>query len=148
MQPTRSRRRAVRLRPGRVIGIGTVLMCALAIGVWRGLPVARQAAGTITARLALGSAPLNLLLIANNARGVAADQPLGLGNAAGQADTIILAHIDPASHTIYAIPIPRDALIAQPGWNDLVPKIKTLFFMGDQESPPKGPPCSRLRCSA
>lgn len=99
----------------------------------------RSFAGGVTARIAMGSKPVNILLIANNARGVAASDPLGLGSAAGQADVILLAHIDPGAHAIYAITIPRDALIAQPHWRNVVPKIKTLFFMGDQETPPRGP---------
>ncbi|MDH2909821.1 MAG: hypothetical protein HKL92_05930 [Candidatus Eremiobacteraeota bacterium] len=100
---------------------------------------ARRLAGGVAARLTLGTQPIDILVIANNARGVAANDPLGLGTAAGQADVILLARIDPAAHRIYAITIPRDTLFAQPGWNDPVPKIKTLFFMGDQDSPPKGP---------
>ena len=99
----------------------------------------RQYAAGVGARLTMGVHPLNVLLIANNARGVTADNPLGLGSAAGQADVIVLAHLDPAAHTIYAITIPRDALIAQPRWHNTVPKIKTLFFMGDEERPPHGP---------
>jgi LCP family protein required for cell wall assembly len=99
----------------------------------------RQMVGPGIARLAMGDQPMNVLLIANNARDVAADDPLGLGTAAGQADVILLAHLDPAAHTIYAITIPRDALVAQPHFQDSVPKIKTLFFMGDEETPPRGP---------
>jgi LCP family protein required for cell wall assembly len=99
----------------------------------------RQYAGGVVAGLAMGNQPTNILLIANNARGVAADDPLGLGSAAGQADVILLARLDPAAHTIYAITIPRDALVAQPHFQNSVPKIKTLFFMGDEESPPRGP---------
>ncbi len=87
----------------------------------------------------MGSQPVNILIIANNARGVKATDPLGLGSAAGQADVILLAHISPGDHAIYAITIPRDTLVAQPRWHDPVPKIKTLFFIGDQETPPRGP---------
>jgi len=47
--------------------------------------------------------------------------------------------VDPGAHEIYAITIPRDALYAQPRWHNPVPKIKTLFFMGDQETPARGP---------
>jgi LCP family protein required for cell wall assembly len=83
--------------------------------------------------------PVNVLLIANNARDVAANDPLGLGSAAGQADVILLAHFDPATNTVNAITVPRDTLVAQPHWHNTVPKIKTLFFMGDQETPPRGP---------
>jgi len=99
----------------------------------------RQVTGSVTAQITMGSKPMNILLIANNARGVAANDPLGLGTAAGQADVILLARMDPTAHTIYAITIPRDALVAQPHWHNTVPKIKTLFFMGDQETPARGP---------
>ena len=100
---------------------------------------ARQFTGGVAARLSMGSRPMDILLIANNARDVAADKPLGLGSAAGQADVILLARLDPTANTIYAVTIPRDALVAQPLWHNSVPKIKTLFFMGDEESPPRGP---------
>lgn len=100
---------------------------------------AAQLAGSLGARVALGGRAYNILVIANNARDVAANDPLGLGDAAGQADAIVVAHLDPVAHEIDAITVPRDALVAQPGWDDPVPKIKTLFFMGDQEQPPKGP---------
>lgn len=93
---------------------------------------------TVT-RATVGSRPLNILVIANNARGVTANDPLGLGTAAGQADVMMVLHIDPLQRGIWAIPIPRDALIAQPHWRNPVPKIKTLFFLGDQETPPDGP---------
>ncbi|MBV8081454.1 MAG: LCP family protein [Candidatus Eremiobacteraeota bacterium] len=100
---------------------------------------ARQLAGNIAAKVSIGDRPINILLIANNARGVQASDPLGLGTAAGQADVILLARIDPAAHVIHAITIPRDTLVAQPQWHNSVPKIKTLFFMGDEETPRKGP---------
>jgi LCP family protein required for cell wall assembly len=90
-------------------------------------------------QVTVGSRPLNILVIANNARGVAANDPLGLGTAAGQADVMMVLHIDPLERGIWAIQIPRDALVAQPHWRNPVPKIKTLFFLGDQETPPNGP---------
>jgi LCP family protein required for cell wall assembly len=119
--------------------LGIVAALALVLALAFCSKVGRQISGGITARLAMGNRPVNVLLIANNARGVAADDPLGLGTAAGQADVIILARLDPGAHAIYAITIPRDTLFAQPGWNNPVPKIKTLFFMGDQDTPPRGP---------
>ncbi len=81
--------------------------------------------------------PTNILLIANNARG--ASNPLSLGTAAGQADILILVHIDPQKHVVSLISIPRDTLVAMPGWNVPIPKIKTTFTLGLQESPQKGP---------
>lgn len=120
-----------------------VACCAIAIVLFKlAATLVRytpQYAGGIAARLSMGARPMNILVVANNARGVAANDPLGLGTAAGQADVIILARVDPKAHTIYAITIPRDALIAQPQWHNTVPKIKTLFFMGDQLAPPRGP---------
>ncbi len=113
-----------------------IVLFKLAVTLLRNTP---QYAGGIAARLSMGARPMNILVVANNARGVAANDPLGLGTAAGQADVIILARVDPKAHTIYAITIPRDALIAQPQWHNTVPKIKTLFFMGDQQAPPRGP---------
>ncbi|HME82670.1 MAG TPA: LCP family protein [Candidatus Eremiobacteraceae bacterium] len=104
--------------------------------LWRS---SRHWAGGVAARLTMGDKPMNVLLIANNGRDLKASDPLGLGSAAGQADVILLARVDPRAHAIYAITIPRDALIAQPRWHNSVPKIKTLFFMGDQETPPRGP---------
>jgi polyisoprenyl-teichoic acid--peptidoglycan teichoic acid transferase len=121
------------------IVVGCVLIALIGVVLALLSKPGRQYAGGVAARLTMGSRPTNILLIANNARGVAADNPLGLGSAAGQADVILLARLDPAAHTIYAITIPRDALVAQPRWHNSVPKIKTLFFMGDEETPPHGP---------
>ncbi len=121
-----------------VIIICCALVLAAGVYLFASKP-GRQYAGGVAARLTLGDRPTNILLIANNARDVAANNPLGLGSAAGQADVILLAHLDPAAHAIYAITIPRDTLVAQPNWRNTVPKIKTLFFMGDQETPPRGP---------
>jgi len=104
--------------------------------LWRS---GKHYAGGVAARLTMGDRPMNILLIANNGRDLKASNPLGLGSAAGQADVILLARVDPRTHTIYAITIPRDALVAQPHWHNSVPKIKTLFFMGDQQTPPRGP---------
>ena len=123
----------------RTIAAIVTIVLLVVIGlvfVWRS---SKHYAGGVAARLTMGDRPVNILLIANNGRDLAANNPLGLGSAAGQADVILLAHIDPRVHEIYAITIPRDALIAQPRWHNSVPKIKTLFFMGDQETPPRGP---------
>lgn len=123
----------------RVIVVALLLIAAIAVVIMSGTKPGRQIASGIAARISMGGRPLDILLIANNARGVQADDPLGLGSAAGQADVILLARIDPRAHEIYAITIPRDALVAQPRWHNTVPKIKTLFFMGNQETPPHGP---------
>ncbi|MDQ0188979.1 LCP family protein [Alicyclobacillus cycloheptanicus] len=83
------------------------------------------------------SGPTNILLIANNARN--ATNPLSLGTAAGQADILIIAHIDPQKHTVSLISVPRDTLIAMPTWKVPIPKIKTTFTVGLEESPEQGP---------
>lgn len=81
--------------------------------------------------------PINILLIGNNARG--ASGPLSLGKAAGQADILIVAHIDPDTHKVTLISIPRDTLIAMPEWKEPIPKIKSSFELGLQQSPEDGP---------
>ena len=137
---TRLRRTTVRRR--RIAAIWLVLILSILIGVvaWGTLsPWGRQLFGSVATRVALGDHPINILFIANNARDAKVNDPLGLGSAAGQADAIVLAHFDPKEHAIYAITIPRDTLVAQPRWRNLVPKIKTLFYMGDQEKPKRGP---------
>lgn len=85
--------------------------------------------------VAHNSVPQNILLIGNNARD--AKSPLSLGTAAGQADILMVAHLDESGVTL--ISIPRDALIAMPNWRVPIPKIKTAFTIGLQESPAKGP---------
>lgn len=132
-QRNRVRRRALMTILSVIVGVSVSTAILLVLK-----PV-RQVITGVSATLAMGSGPINILVIANNARGVAASDPLGLGTAAGQADVILLARLDPGAHTIYAITVPRDALVPQPHWHNPVPKIKTLFFMGDQETPPRGP---------
>jgi len=81
--------------------------------------------------------PYNILLIGNNARQAAG--PLSLGTSGGQADILMLVHIDPQKHSVTMISIPRDLLIALPQWRDPVPKIKETLFLGLQEGPAQGP---------
>ncbi|GIM46518.1 hypothetical protein DNHGIG_20670 [Collibacillus ludicampi] len=81
--------------------------------------------------------PINLLLIANNARD--ATNPLSLGSSGGQADTLLVVHIDPSKHVVTLISIPRDTLIALPDWDIPIPKIKSVFTLGLQQSPERGP---------
>lgn len=85
----------------------------------------------------VGSKPANILLIANNARN--AKGPLSLGTAGGQADIMIVAHLDPKEHTVTLVSVPRDTLIAMPGWKVPIPKIKTAFTVGLNQSPTEGP---------
>ncbi len=77
--------------------------------------------------------PFNILLIGNNAR--QATGPLSQG----QADILMLAHIDPQKHKVTLISLPRDLLIALPQWRDTVPKIKETLFLGLGEGPAQGP---------
>ena len=81
--------------------------------------------------------PYNILLIGNNARQAAG--PLSLGTSGGQADILMLVHIDPQKHKVTLISIPRDLLIALPQWRDTVPKIKETLFLGLGVSPAQGP---------
>ncbi len=78
--------------------------------------------------------PTNILLIGNNARNPRG--PLDIGTqGGGQADIMMLAHIDPAKHTVELISIPRDTLFAMPQYKITIPKIKSLFFIGAQMNP-------------
>ncbi len=139
------RRRSLRLA---ALTAALLLLAAAALFGFLHTPWGDYASRRVTTQLTVGDHPLNLLVIANNARGVAANRPLGLGSAAGQADVLLVLHVDPMERGIWAIAIPRDALVAQPGWRNPIPKIKTLFFMGDQESPPTGPELTMRSVSA
>lgn len=78
--------------------------------------------------------PTNILLIGNNARNPQGPLDIGAGGG-GQADIMMLAHIDPIEHKITLISIPRDMLFAMPQYNISIPKIKSLFFIGAQLTP-------------
>ena len=78
--------------------------------------------------------PTNILLIGNNARNPQGPLDIGTGGG-GQADIMMLAHIDPEKHTVELISIPRDMLFAMPQYNISIPKIKSLFFIGAQMQP-------------
>ncbi len=80
-----------------------------------------------------GSPEENILLIGNNARNPSG--PLGLGTGGGQADILMVAHVDPKLHKVVLISIPRNVLFAQPQFNNPIPKIKSLFFIGAQMHP-------------
>ncbi|CAA7602423.1 cell envelope-related function transcriptional attenuator common domain protein [Acididesulfobacillus acetoxydans] len=89
--------------------------------------------------------PVNVLLIGNNARDAA--NPLSLGSAGGQADILIVAHIDPDAHVVSLISIPRDTLVAMPNWQEPIPKIKSSFELGLRQSPEQGPAEAMKRVS-
>ena len=96
-----------------------------------------QVSTSIGRQIVSDPGPTNLLLIGNNARD--AKGPLSLGTAGGQADIMIVVHIDPKEHVLSLISIPRDTLFAMPNWNEPIPKIKTMFTLGLQQSPQDGP---------
>ncbi len=81
--------------------------------------------------------PYNILLIGNNAR--RARGPLSLGTSGGEADILMVVHINPKADTTTLISIPRDLLIALPGWRVVEPKVKESFFLGLTQSPQRGP---------
>ena len=78
--------------------------------------------------------PTNILLIGNNARNPSGPLDIGTGGG-GQADIMMIAHIDPKQHKVVLISIPRDMLFAMPQYNISIPKIKSLFFIGAQMTP-------------
>jgi LCP family protein required for cell wall assembly len=129
-QPTPPRRRRHRGRPGpwrvALLSLAAVLVALLAFA---GVEVAvnRQPGEGLLPSLGsaiLGSTPVNVLLIGNNARN--ATSPLSQG----QADLLFVVHVDPARHQVVFISISRDVMVAYPGWDDPIPKIKSAFFMG------------------
>lgn len=79
---------------------------------------------TTMTRVLQGGRQENVLLIGNNARH--ADTPL----APGQADLLYVLHFVPAHHEVVIISIPRDTMVAYPGWQDPIPKIKSALLMG------------------
>jgi LCP family protein required for cell wall assembly len=84
----------------------------------------RQSVTQTVANLLEGGQPENILLIGNNARG--ATTPL----APGQADLLFVVHLDPVHHQVVFISIPRNAMVAYPGYRDPIPKIKSALLMG------------------
>lgn len=72
----------------------------------------------------LGRSAVNILLIGNNAR--KASNPLD----PGQADLSYLVHVEPSSDRAVFVAIPRDMMVAYPGWRDPIPKFKSAFLMG------------------
>jgi LCP family protein required for cell wall assembly len=80
------------------------------------------------------NSPVNILLIGNNARNPVNPLDIGAGGG-GQADIMMLAHIDPKTKHVELISIPRDMLFAMPQYNNPIPKIKTFFFIGAQMQP-------------
>ncbi|MDQ0188975.1 LCP family protein [Alicyclobacillus cycloheptanicus] len=146
---THQRPRANQRRPrkvGRWIGLAIVLIIVIlgfVLGPKTLLDLVlhpKRGAEEVTSQVGggiIGNKPVNILLIANNARD--ASNPLSLGTGGGQADILIVAHVDPATHVVSLISIPRDTLIAMPDYDVPIPKIKTTFTVGLNESPQMGP---------
>ncbi len=125
-----------RLRP-RFIWLVVIVLVLIGAGAYlRSWFTSSSSPGGHVAALST-NVPYNILLIGNNAR--QATGPLSLGTSGGQADILMLVHIDPQQHKVTMISIPRDLLIALPQWRDPVPKIKETLFLGLQEGPAQGP---------
>ncbi len=128
----KSRRRR-RIIAGVTAGIGAVVLGTAIAAVYT--TVKSPGGGGISGffQKIVGAPEENILLIGNNARNPST--PLGLGTAGGQADILMVAHINPAKHQVVLISIPRNVLFAQPQFNNPIPKIKSLFFIGAQMNP-------------
>ncbi len=117
-----------RLNGGRLFGaVAAAVVVAGTVTVLAnrhpGDSVGLSIASTLTSVLE-GGKPENILLIGNNARG--ATTP----TAPGQADLIYVVHFDPQKHLIALLSVPRDTMVAYPGWNNPIPKIKSALLMG------------------
>jgi LCP family protein required for cell wall assembly len=137
--PPRRRRRAAgpgggMRRPNRArlwftafLGVVLAGVAAVAVAVLvnrqPGQSLGQSVDSTLTEVLQ-GGQEENLLLIGNNARD--ASTPL----APGQADLMVVVHFDPRHHTVTLISVPRDALVAYPGYHDPIPKLKSALLMG------------------
>ncbi|MCY0876266.1 MAG: LCP family protein [Firmicutes bacterium] len=128
------RRRALYIGvPIAAIVIGVGVGFAMGGSLVQGIPSALLS--TLTHHDTL-TQPENILLIGNNARNPAG--PLDLssdGEGGGQADIMMIAHIDPIKHQVVLISLPRDAMFAMPQYNNPIPKLKTFFFIGAQLQP-------------
>lgn len=123
-------------RKRRVILAATVSIAVLAGGAAWGFTRTPNGGGNPVTALVAAFQPLrptNILLIGNNARNPKG--PLDIGTGGGQADIMMLAHVDPRQHTVELISIPRDMMFAMPHDNITIPKIKSLFFIGAQMTP-------------
>ncbi|MCL6595186.1 MAG: LCP family protein [Firmicutes bacterium] len=118
-----ARRRRVR-RPVVAAAVAIALGAAAAVAASRhAAPVGRSLARAAASLLAGGRSE-NILLIGNNARDAATP------TAPGMADLLYVVHTDPARREVVVISVPRDTMVAFPGWNDPIPKIKSALLMG------------------
>ncbi|MCY0903036.1 MAG: hypothetical protein OWU32_12810, partial [Firmicutes bacterium] len=129
---TKARRR-------RRIAIASTIAAVVVIGLGAGAALGGQAFTTFIPAIApfiIGTQltqPENILLIGNNARNPVT--PISLGTGGGQADIMMIAHIDPIKHQVVLISLPRDCLFAMPQYSDPIPKLKSFFFIGAQMNP-------------
>jgi len=129
---TKARRR-------RRIAIASTIAAVVVLGLGAGAAFGGQAFTTFIPAVGyfiVGTKltqPENILLIGNNARDPAT--PISLGTGGGQADIMMIAHIDPIKHQVVLISLPRDCLFAMPQYTDPIPKLKSFFFIGAQMNP-------------
>jgi len=132
---SRGRWRATRRFKGIVIVLVTLILLVGGAYAYTYNPF--QPASNPFTTIANGMKPLgvtNILLVGNNARNPVT--PLDIGTqGGGQADIMILVHIDPKAKEVTLISIPRDLLFAMPNENNPIPKIKTSFFIGATQKP-------------
>ncbi|MDB5084487.1 MAG: putative transcriptional regulator YvhJ [Bacilli bacterium] len=144
---TRSQKRTRKLKKGRVLLAAIVLFVLAFIAmigpknitsfIMNPKSAPKLVQSNLGQAISGNTGPINVLLIGNNARD--ATSALSLGTAAGQADILIVAHIDPGTHQVSFISIPRDTLIAMPDWQEPIPKIKSTFELGLQQGADQGP---------
>ncbi len=132
-----SKKKNIKRRRRIVMVLAIILAIIVGIGVSLEVMAIRGGGGvngilkTIVGTMAK---PENILLIGNNARNPS--NPLSIGTeGGGQADIMMVAHIDPAAHKVVLISIPRDTLFSMANYNDPIPKLKSFFFIGAQMQP-------------
>ena len=131
--PKKKRNKAKRRLLISVAALGAVV---LGVGISFAMLAAKGGggiAGFTNALVGKLNQPENILLIGNNAR--TPTGPLSIAGGGGQADIMMIAHIDPAKHQVVLISIPRDTLFAMPQYNNPIPKLKTFFYIGAQMQP-------------
>ena len=128
----RARRRIILAAAGAVT-LGVLVAAAFAFTNEPNTPGGNPFSGFINSFKSINK-PVNILLIGNNARNPAGPLDIGTGGG-GQADIMMIAHIDPQTHHVELISVPRDMLFAMPQYSDPIPKIKSFFFIGAQMHP-------------
>jgi len=126
-----------KFRRRRLIAVSAVAAVLVGVGIgyaFVGKQI-RDLSGAVTVILTGDklTQPENILLIGNNARNPSG--PLELGTGGGQADIMMVVHIDPIKHQVTLISLPRDSLFAMPQYINPIPKLKSFFFLGAQLQP-------------